>query len=283
MDFGFIDESGVLDESVSKQPYFGVGFLRLADTSLIGERLTQKHYDYFSVQREGRKKLFQELKNNPRMLGEKELSMLFRSTRHHEYKFGDINYGNVEKYKQLVDTAFEFPLYFCALVIDKTDPLFDSTIYKNYWNAYIKYTQLLCKYNCAKEGSLCVVADYMSKPKNSTRFFEVELNRLPNVLNTLRAHSETFMFIQVCDLLLGSTIFQWKQNKGVITNSRNARAKIDFVSHLLDKLRIPSIKKITYPLAQKITLNEPIYFSVWPLKLSDTKSGDVRTPDSPPF
>ena len=53
--FGFIDESGVLDESSKVQPYFAVGFLRIEDTSKIGEKLTQKHYDYFSVQKEKRK------------------------------------------------------------------------------------------------------------------------------------------------------------------------------------------------------------------------------------
>lgn len=273
--FAFIDESGVLDESNKIQPYFAVGFLSIEDTSKIGEILTQKHYDYFSIQKEKRKNTLRELKENPRVLSQDDLNLLLVSTRHYEYKFTSVTHTTLARYKSFINTAFEFPIRFCALVIDKTDPLFNSTIYKNYWTAYIKYAKMLCQNNCDEGNKLCVIADYMNRPSEAETYFEKELNVLPNVFNTLRAHSETFTLLQMCDLMLGSVVFQWRQKNDFVKDSNRAKAKKEFVDHLIGKLTIPNSKRSDYPLAQSITCNHPIYFSVWPLRLAQTKSGGV--------
>ncbi|KKP60045.1 MAG: hypothetical protein UR54_C0021G0006 [Candidatus Roizmanbacteria bacterium GW2011_GWA2_34_18] len=271
--FSFIDESGVLDESKNTQPFFAVGFLRILDTSIVNDELIKKHYDYFSIQKEKRRNLLKDLKENPKILNTEELNLLFISTRHSEYKFTNINFTNLEKYKSIIDTALKFPLYFSALVIDKTDPLFNPTIYRNYWHAYIKYTKLLCGHNCNKDDRLCVIADYMNKPNNSNDIFEKEINSLPNVFNTLRAHSETFILLQICDLLLGSVLFEWRAKKGLMKNSNRAKAKKEFVDYLINKLDISKYKKDKFPLAQSLTCHSPIYFSVWPLKLTKKNGG----------
>lgn len=274
--FAFVDESGVLDQSKQIQPFFGVGFLKIIDTSVISEKLTQRHYDYFSLQKNNRRKLFVELRNSPRSVNEKDINLLLSSTRHHEYKFVNITYTTLARYKAFLDTAFEFPLEFCALVIDKMDPLFDSTFYKDYWSAYITYTKLLCKNNCGKDDRVTVIADYMNKPRDSKMYFETELNKLPNVFNTLRAHSETFTLLQICDLMLGSVLFQWRQSRGLVEQSNRAKAKKEFVEYLVGKLKIPNNKASDYPLSKAFTCPAPLYFSVWPLKLSPkTKSGGV--------
>lgn len=273
--FAFIDESGVLDESSKVQPYFAVGFLRIDDTSKIGEKLTQKHYDYFSVQKEKRKNMLHGLKEHPRILSQDDLNLLLVSTRHYEYKFTNVTHTTLERYKSFVDTAFEFPIYFCALVIDKTDPLFNSLIYKNYWLAYIKYAKMLCQNNCGEGNKLCVIADYMNRPSDTETYFESELNMLPNVFNTLRAHSETFTLLQMCDLMLGSVVFQWRQKNGFVKDSNRAKAKKEFIDYLISKLVLPDSKRSDHPLAQSMTCHNPIYFSVWPLRLSQTKSGGV--------
>lgn len=268
--FAFIDESGVLDESKEVQPFFAVGFLKMADVSLITEKLFQKHYDYYSVQKERRKKMMQGLRNNPRVLTQQDLNLLLLSTRHSEHKFTKITFTTLGRYEAFIDTAFEFPLYFCALVIDKNDPKFNQLIYKNYWEAYISYSKLLCKHN-HKGDRLCVIADYMNRPTKSDKYFELEINSLPEVFNTIRAHSETFILLQLADLFLGSVVFQWRQRNGYVKNSNRARAKTEFVNHLISKLIIPPSKQAQYPLAQHITINRPFYFNVWPLELSETK------------
>ncbi len=267
--FSFIDETGLLDESKNIQPYFGVGLLKIEDVSLLTEKLTQKHYDYYSSQKEKRREMIKSLKDNPRRLTEKELDLLLLSTRHYEYKFTKITPTTLEKYKQFLDTAFDFPLYFCALVIDKSDEKFTSAFYKNYWEAYISYSKLVCKHNCSN-GNMAVIADYMNRPAKSDKYFEDELNKLPNVYKTIRANSESFLLLQLTDLLLGSTVFQWRQVNGFVKESNRARAKQEFVEYLVLKLKIPSEKLSKYPLAQKITCNKP-YFNVWPLELSDNK------------
>lgn len=265
--FAFIDETGVLDESKEIQPYFGIGLLRLEDLSLITEKLTQSHYDYYSQQKEERRGMIKNLKNRPKELTQEELNLLLVSTRHYEYKFTKVTLTTLKKYKQFLDVAFNFPIYFSALVIDKQDPKFNRTIYKNYWDAYISYSKLICKHNC-EGGQAVIIADYMNRPRESDNFFEKELDILPNVFKTIRANSESFLLLQLADLLLGSVVFQWRQANSFIKNSNRAKAKIEFVNHLLSKLKIPENKKAVYPLAQKITCNYP-YFNVWPLRLSE--------------
>lgn len=278
--FAFIDETGVLDESKDIQPYFGVGFLKVNDVTSITEELTKKHYDYYSSQKEKRKEIINTLKNKPRKLSSQELNFLLLSTRHREYKFTKITPTTVENYKQFIDTAFHFPFSFCALVIDKNNPNFKLTIYKNYWEAYISYSKLISKNNC-RDGITAIIADYMNRPSGNEKCFEKELDSLPGVFKTIRANSESFLLLQLTDILLGSVIFQWRQKNDFVKKSNRAKAKIDFVNHLINKLKIPVEKKIDYPLAQKITCNNP-YFSVWPLKLSEeNKTGVSRILDSP--
>ena len=158
-------------------------------------------------------------------------------------------------------------MHFCALIIDKNDNRFKSVIYKNYWEAYISYSKIICKHNCSDE-SMVVIADYMNRPSKSEIYFEKELDKLPNIIKTIRANSESFLLLQLTDLLLGSIAFQYRQKNNFIKNSNRAKAKIEFVNHLILKLKIPSSKLSQYPLAQKITCNNP-YFNVWPLKLSE--------------
>lgn len=264
--FAFIDESGVLDAPNSAQPFFAVGLLKLQDTAEIGIKLTQKHYDYFSIQKEQRRELLRSLRDNPRSLNNLELNLLLASTRHAEYKFTNIHYSNLERYKALLDTAFQYPLYFTALIIDKTHPQYDKTLYKNYWYAYMNYTKQLCKEHSKPGEQLCVIADYMNKPNDSDKFFEHEINELPNVFNTLRAHSETFTLLQVCDILLGSVVFQWKLAKGLVNNSGREIAKTRFVNYLVEKFE-RTLPNNPYPLAQQVTYQKPFYFSVNPLEL----------------
>ncbi len=272
--FAFIDETGILDESKEIQPYFGIGFLKIDDVALITEELTKRHYDYYSLQKGKRREVIQNLKTKPKALSVEELNLLLLSTQHYEYKFTKITPTTLEKYKQFLDTAFKFSLCFCALVIDKNDPNFKRTIYKNYWEAYISYSKLISKYNC-RDGATMIIADYMNRPLESDKYFEKELDFLSGVFRTIRANSESFLLLQLTDLLLGSVVFQWRQANNFVKDSNRAKAKREFVNHLISKLKIPAGKRSKYPLAQKITCNDP-YFSVWPLKLSEeNKNGGV--------
>lgn len=266
--FAFIDESGVLDVSQVEQPFFGIGLLRIEDPGPITEELARRHYDFSSVQKAKRRALLIELTKRPRAVSADEINGMLMATKHHEYKFTHLTPLNLNKYEKVLDTALGFPIHFCALVIDKTDPLFNSQLYKNYWSAYIRYSQVLCEHNSNAINKISIVADYMNKPNDSEAFFEHELNRVPNVLNVLRAHSESFTLLQVCDLLLGAVLFEWRAKKGLIKRSNRAAAKMDFVNYLVSKLKISPGQMCQYPLAQAITINRPAYFSVWPLKLS---------------
>lgn len=264
--FSFIDETGVLDESKEIQPYFAIGLLRVENPAEITEKLTQKHYDYYSQQKEKRRKVIDELKINPKILSSEELNLLLLSSRHYEYKFTKITPTTLQKYKEFIDTAFATQFDFCALVIDKNNPNFKNTIYKNYWEAYVSYSKVLIKNNCG-EGEMAVIADYMNRPSNSGLYFEDEINKINSVFKSIRANSESFLLLQLTDLLLGSVIFQFRQANGFVKESNRAKAKTDFVNHLISKLKIPKYANQKHPLSDKITCNNP-YFNVWPLRLS---------------
>lgn len=272
--FTFIDESGTSETTNEPQLFFGIGFFKVPTLTFLNEDLFKKIYDMQSVRKQKRKEIFKELKTSPRTLTSDELSSILTTTSHREYKFSNISYTNLQSYKEFLDLGFKYPFHFCALVINKKHPLFDEKLYKNYWNAYITHSKNLCKYNCEKNEKLIVIADYMSRPKTTTRIFEEELKTLNCVTNAVRAHSSSFPPIQFCDLLLGAVIYQWRQAVGDIKDSNRAKAKKDFLDHLLAKFSIPEGKKNNYPLAQNITLHKPVYFSVWNFDLAK-KSGDV--------
>lgn len=273
--FAFIDESGILDETAQRQPFFAVGMLSTEDTSELTQCLMQLHYDYFSSQKELRNQVKKDLRSQPRLLTSHEMNVLLLSTRHHEYKFTHITPITVQKYIHFIDTACDFPIRFCALVIDKTDPAFRSVLYKNYWEAYIAYSKLLCDGYYKKDEAVCIIADYMNKPRHSKMYFERAMNELPCVFHTIRAHSETFSLLQVCDLLLGAVVFQCKESRGFVAPSQRAKAKQAFVQHLISKLCIPERNTNAYPLAQDMSIDEPISFSVHLQSLFQKQNGGV--------
>lgn len=125
------------------------------------------------------------------------------------------------------------------------------------------------KKNVVDEEEVCIIADYMNRPSSSKKYFEREINQLSNVYNSIRAHSESFILLQLSDLLLGSVIFQWRRKIGNINeNSNRAKAKKKFTDYLASKLNFPDNKNCELPFAQNVTTRDPFYFSVWQLRLS---------------
>lgn len=265
--FAFIDETGIAENAEVPQPFFGIGFLKVDRASEISENLFLMNYNISSQLRSKRKDLISALEKSPRILTGNELNLLMAKTRHYEYKFSYISYDNLSRYISLIDKIHQFKFHFCSLIINKNDPLFNAQVYGNYWHACAKYTKLIADKNCKNDEKLIVISDYMTKPKASTICYEDELMKSKNIINVIRAHSATFPLLQVCDLFLGSVIFQWKEQYKLNTNSRHVQAKREFVNYLITKMTIPTYRNKIYPLSQAITINKPFYFSVWPFRL----------------
>jgi len=139
--FGFIDETGVLQTDV-KQRFFGLGLLKLDDTAEFYNALSKYYYKVISNIEAKRIKKIKELPDNVK---KREILGLLKENKRFEFKFNKLDDISLSDYIGLIDLYSQFPNnYFCSLVIDKDDPLFDFRGYfKEAWSAYIGYSPWL--------------------------------------------------------------------------------------------------------------------------------------------
>lgn len=225
--FGFIDETGVLHNN-SEQRFFGIGLLKCEDTSALYEEL--------------------------RILKNRVESKLKKGN--FEFKFSSITGGSDEFYYELINLYSKFAkLQFCSLVLDKASPVIKiEEVFSDTWEAYISYSKLLIKNNIKPSDKICVVADFLGKPKISNKYYEIEIKKLPEVYNATVLESHASLFIQLVDVLVGCVVYDFRR-------SRQVEKKFDIIkggvcNFLKEKLEV----KI---LANNLTLHHPNYFSVW--------------------
>ena len=188
--FIFINESGVTDSPDRPQPFYSIGFLKIYDCTKITREIVQTYTKSFSRLRSNRRSLISTLKNNPKILNDKELNWLLASTTHYEYKFSAVRKDNLELYKSFIDVLFRNRFYFCAFVVNRKDDNSDKTVYGDYWDAYLAYCKTVCKCNInAEEENATIIADYMNKPRKSAKILENELSSLSGINNVIRTHS----------------------------------------------------------------------------------------------
>jgi hypothetical protein len=235
--FGFIDETGVLYKDPI-QRFYALGLLKLAQTApLYGELV---------------------------LLRSRVLAELTRLEKPFEFKFNEINRTNYKHYKTLIDLYFSFPqAAFCSLVVDKEAPGFQIEKYfHDVWEAYIGYSRLLVHKNVASGDEICILADYFSKPKASTRYYEVELAKPDDkgthpVFNVCMLESHASLYIQLVDVLVGCVVYDFR------LRSTPSFKPNEFKKGLVDLVRR---KLVVDSLAGELTKNKPNYFSILPLK-----------------
>jgi hypothetical protein len=224
-----MDESGVLASDVS-QPYFAIGFLFVDDTSELVEALSQ-------VKAEAK-------------------AGLVGKGRDFEFKFKRVTYETVSIYEKLIDIALSGPVRIVVFFLDKTDPRIDvARHFKGTWEAYIGCAKLVIR-NRMKSGNKCiVVADYLLRPKVSTRYFEREVSKLGQVLNATMLESHASMLIQAIDVLTGCVNYQLKRKSGIV-KSKGGKVKMRLAKYLAKKLGRTT-------LAEDFKVISPVSFEVW--------------------
>src|SRR4030042_1888409 len=156
--FGFIDETGVLHNDPD-QRFFAIGLLKCEDTSALYEELrTLKN------RVESKLDLERQTKGLPIKKG------CF------EFKFSSITRGSHEFYYELINLYFKFAkLQFCSLIIDKANPgVKIEEVFPDTWEAYIGYSKMLIKNNMKPDDKICIVADFLGKPKTRNKYYEPE-------------------------------------------------------------------------------------------------------------
>lgn len=238
---GFIDETGVLHKDPA-QRFFAIGLLKCEDTSALYEELRI-------------------LKNRVESKLDLERQAKGLSCKHgsFEFKFSSITRTSHEFYYELINLYFKFArLNFCALVIDKNNPYIKiEQVFPDTWNAYISYSKMLIKNNISNNDRICIIADFLGKPKTSNKYYEPEVKTLPMVYNATVLESHASLFIQLVDVMIGCIVFDFKRR-------RKTEAKFDVFkgkvcNFLKEKLEVET-------LAGSFTKYKPNYFSIWEFK-----------------
>lgn len=239
--FGFIDETGVLHNDPD-QRFFAIGLLKCDDTSALYEELrTLKN------RAESKLDLERQAKGLPVKKG------CF------EFKFSSITRGSHEFYYELINLYFKFAkIQFCSLVIDKANPgVKIEEVFPDTWEAYIGYSKILLKNNMKADDKICVIADFLGKPKTSNKYYEPEIRVLPNVYNATVLESHASLFIQLVDVMVGCVVLDFKRTRQPDRKYDTVRGKVcDF---LKGKLGVKT-------LADSFTEHQPNYFSVGEFK-----------------
>lgn len=235
---GFIDETGVLNKD-PKQRFFAIGLLKCADTSALLEELVVLKNRTMEKMRQ--------------VQAEKGLPV---SARDFEFKFSSITKTSANFYRDLLSLYLKFPaLQFNALVIDKANPGVNiEKFFPSTWEAYISYSKMLVRNNLRGSDQICVIADFLGKPRASSKYYEPELKSLENVYNATFLESHASLLIQMVDVLIGCVVMDFRR-------AREPGAAVDSVkAGVCDFLKVKLGKD---SLAENITVSSPNYFSVW--------------------
>ena len=126
---------------------------------------------------------------------------------------------------------------FCCLVKDRNEiegnTLFDS------WESYINDTAMLLENNIKKLSNceICILCDDLSKPANISDTFEnrlmaavkkklVKIGISDCLFGVVRLESHASLMIQLVDILLGSVMFDFKREMGLISEKQFERKNI---------------------------------------------------------
>jgi hypothetical protein len=181
-----------------------------------------------------------------------------------EFKFNAVTANSLPFHLDLVDAYFaQSEYYFCAFVMDKQRPGVNwRGYYGTVWDAYLSYARMVVKNNLDCEQEVCVIADYLGKPKKSPKYFETEIagcvgtvGSFPGrVFNACMLDSNSSLLIQTVDLIVGGGrhSFLAHREPGVPRDGEKDAISAKICSHLG-----------WGTLATSFTNQKPHYFSVW--------------------
>ena len=216
----FVDETGVLTSSTRDQPVYGIGMLLVHDPARVTDSFYDLHFNYGSARAAKRSLVRESVKGREGSLTIDELNRLMWSTRHYEYKYSEVSPHNVQSYIDLLNLCFSYDcLEFHALMVDRTEPGFGLSQWNNDpWRAYVELGRELLEERLP--GPAFVLVDFQRQPNGSSIGLEDTFSLATNVSGCLRASSETQVFLQLVDVILGCVQADWKINMVSTTQSR---------------------------------------------------------------
>lgn len=233
----FIDETGSLSSLLKEQPVYGIGVLVVPDTREITDSLYRLHFNFISDRRQARNDIRRDIQHRGTPPTLVEVDRMMWSTRHHEYKFSEVNRFNLQQYIDILNIYFSFTdLEFHSLIIDRNDPDFGLGRWNNDpWIAYANFAKSLLTRSISRD--VFAIVDLQSKPDSSAEHLEDILCSAESVKGCLRATSDMSIYLQIVDVLLGCVQFDWKDQQSYYSEtSGKARAKRTLVNFVKGKL-----------------------------------------------
>ena len=270
----FVDETGVLTSSTKVQPVYGVGVLVVRDPDQVTNSFYDLHFRYGSDRAKKRSQVREAVRGRDGAVTLPELDRLMWSTRHYEYKYSEVSPHNLQSYIDLLNLCFSFDcLEFHSLMIDRTELGFDLSLWNNDpWEAYVALVFELLEAKLTYPTF--VLVDYQRRPNNSQVSLENTLSSATHVAGCLRASSETQVFLQLVDVLLGCVQADWKsQHEYYVPESGRAQAKKELLNFLKSRLSLPTTQPLVTLDRRVLEMSGQFPFSVTLKELSAAMSG----------
>ncbi len=136
-----------------------------------------------------------------------------------EMKYTNINQVNYEFYRSFIDIVFKYPVYFCSLVIDKSNGVNAFTS----WDLFVNRYALLLEQNISRKfqdsDGFTLICDEVTTPRSSLKQFEDTLiqqirtrlqkhasltddRNIRHIRSAVTVSSQASLLSQVTDLLL---------------------------------------------------------------------------------
>jgi len=235
--FGFMDETGVLSND-PQQRFFALGLLKIAQTSSLYEEIKK-------------------LKDRHQLPG------------NFEFKFTGIKQNShLALHKELVDICFKHKdFYFAGIVIDKDAA--NHTSPESTWEMQLSLAKRHIKSSVKADEQVAIIADYLTKPNSSEKYFEDELQRIRKVFNACMIESDASVFVQVVDIFIGCIVYRYKINKGLSASTATPKGKLlEYIEQQLQNAyetysNCSGNFRHHKDLEGTFTIFEPYYFSVY--------------------
>ena len=272
----FIDETGVLTSSTKDQPVYGIGLLIVHEPERVTDSFYDLHFRYGSERAAKRSKIRDDVKDREGSVTLPELDRLLWSTRHYEYKYSEVTSHNLQSYIDLLNLYFSYDcMEFHALLVDRTEPGFSLSRWNNDpWQAYVELSRELLELRLSLPAFALV--DFQRRPNSSSISLETTLSLASNLTGCVRASSETQVFLQLVDVMLGCVQADWKDQNGFYSpESGRAQSKRELLSFLKGRIGLPTSQPMVTHTNRVMEISNPASFSVCLKGVSAAMSGTL--------
>ncbi len=262
----FIDASGTFFPG---ERYFGVGMLTVNNPGHLTDKLYPVFQRVMAISQTYRNQRIDDLISQNK---HQEVISMLKKTKRFELKFDRVTPVKFEHYKEMIRIFLEDGKNrFAVMVIDRQHPSYNPSFFSTTWSAYTSYLASLVVRELTNLSSreMFLVLDELPKPKVIKESLEETIMEKINnqcikkysnkdictVRSAIRIESHSNLLMQLCDVLLGCVMFDYKKSGGILSDKLQKR-KEEVVEVLRKTLEQDNLNT-------PFTAHNPVYFHVW--------------------